>query len=99
MSVTGPAPGQPIQIGVPLVDVLTGTHAVGGILAALRHRERTGQEQVNLLSVLWSALTNQTAGYLSTGIPPGIVGDANASGVISNIPNQRPPHRHRRRQR
>ncbi|SIL80893.1 L-carnitine dehydratase/bile acid-inducible protein F [Mycobacteroides abscessus subsp. abscessus] len=82
MSVTGPAPGQPIQVGVPVVDVLTGAHAFGGILAALHYRERTGKGQrvdVNLLSVLLSSLTNQASVYLGTGKTPSIVGNRNPS--------------------
>src|SRR6185312_5978003 len=61
MSVTGPAPGEPTKVGVALVDVVTGLHAAVGILAALRHRDRTGEGQrveVNLLSSLLSALVN-----------------------------------------
>lgn len=42
MSVTGEPGGQGTKAGVALVDVITGLHAGMGILAALRHRERTG---------------------------------------------------------
>ena len=42
MSVTGPEPGSPTKVGVALVDVLTGLHALIGILAALNHRNTTG---------------------------------------------------------
>ena len=45
MSVTGERDGRPQRVGVALVDVLTATHAVIGILAALRHRDATGQGQ------------------------------------------------------
>ena len=43
MSVTGPGPGEPTKVGVALVDVLAGLHALVGILAALAHRDRTGR--------------------------------------------------------
>jgi hypothetical protein len=43
MSVTGPGPDEPTKVGVALVDVLAGLHALVGILAALAHRHRTGQ--------------------------------------------------------
>ena len=59
MCVTGPEPGQPTKVGVALVDVITGLHVAIGVLAALRHRERTGQGQrvdATLLSSLLSAL-------------------------------------------
>lgn len=82
MSVTGPGPAQPTKVGVALVDVITGLHAAVGILAALRHRDRTGRGQrveVNLLSSLLSALTNQAAGYLGAGAVPGPMGNRHPS--------------------
>jgi crotonobetainyl-CoA:carnitine CoA-transferase CaiB-like acyl-CoA transferase len=82
MSVTGPAPGEPTKVGVALVDVVTGLHAAIGILAALRHRERTGEGQrveVNLLSSLLSALVNQTSGYVAAGVVPSILGNRHPS--------------------
>jgi crotonobetainyl-CoA:carnitine CoA-transferase CaiB-like acyl-CoA transferase len=82
MSITGPAPGEPTKVGVALVDVITGLHAVIGIQAALRHRERTGQGQrveVNLLSSLLSALVNQTSGYAVAGVVPAIMGNRHPS--------------------
>jgi crotonobetainyl-CoA:carnitine CoA-transferase CaiB-like acyl-CoA transferase len=63
MSVTGPAPGEPVKAGVALVDVLTGLHAAIGVLAALRARETTGRGQlveVNLLGTLLSSMVNQS---------------------------------------
>ena len=82
MSVTGPEAGHPTKVGVALVDVITGLHAVIGIQAALRHRERTGEGQrveVNLLSSLLSALVNQTSGYAVAGVVPQIMGNRHPS--------------------
>ncbi|WP_200210460.1 CaiB/BaiF CoA transferase family protein [Micromonospora coerulea] len=82
MSVTGARPGEPVKVGVALVDVITGLHATVGILAALRHREATGAGQhveVNLLSSLLSALVNQASGYVTAGVVPGILGNAHPS--------------------
>jgi crotonobetainyl-CoA:carnitine CoA-transferase CaiB-like acyl-CoA transferase len=82
MSITGPEPGQHTKVGVALVDVVTGLHATVGILSALRHRDRTGKGQlieVNLLSSLLSALTNQASGYLGAGAVPGIMGNRHPS--------------------
>jgi crotonobetainyl-CoA:carnitine CoA-transferase CaiB-like acyl-CoA transferase len=82
MSVTGPAPGQPVKTGVALVDVLTGLHAAVGILAALRERETSGEGQrveVNLLSCLLSSMVNQSAGYTMGGVVPGIMGNRHPS--------------------
>ncbi|BBC30523.1 CaiB/BaiF CoA transferase family protein [Streptomyces graminofaciens] len=82
MSVTGSASGQPVKTGVALVDVLTGLHAAIGVLAALRHREATGEGQhvqVNLLSCLLSSLVNQAGGYTLAGKVPGILGNRHPS--------------------
>ncbi|MFJ5156432.1 CaiB/BaiF CoA transferase family protein [Streptomyces sp. NPDC088353] len=82
MSVTGPAPGQPVKTGVAVVDVLTGLHAAIGVLAALRHRDATGEGQhveVNLLSSLLSSLVNQAAGYTLAGQVSGILGNRHPS--------------------
>lgn len=82
MSVTGPQPGEPTKVGVAVVDVLTGLHLTVGVLAALRHRERTGEGQrvdATLLTSLLSALVNQASGYLGAGAVPGILGNAHPS--------------------
>jgi len=82
MSITGPAPDQPVKVGVALVDVLTGLHAAVGVLAALRARESSGRGQlveVNLLSTLLSSLVNQGAGYTAAGVVPGILGNRHPS--------------------
>ena len=82
MSVTGPEPGVPTKVGVALVDVITGLHATIGILAALRHRERTGEGQrvdVALLSSLLSAMVNQSSAFVLAGDVPGILGNDHPS--------------------
>jgi len=82
MSVTGPAPGEPTKVGVALVDVITGMHATIGLLAALNHRNATGEGQqieVNLLSSLLSAMVNQASSFVSGDVVPGILGNAHPS--------------------
>ncbi|MEV4947691.1 CoA transferase [Streptomyces sp. NPDC053755] len=82
MSVTGEPGGPGTKAGVALVDVVTGLHAGLGILAALRHRERTGEGQrveVSLLGSLLSALTNQSAAYLGAGVVPRPLGNRHPS--------------------
>jgi crotonobetainyl-CoA:carnitine CoA-transferase CaiB-like acyl-CoA transferase len=82
MSVTGSPESGPTKVGVALVDVVTGLHATIGILAALLHRDATGQGQhveVNLLSSSLSALANQASAHLVTGAVPGLMGNQHPS--------------------
>ncbi|MEV0637711.1 CoA transferase [Streptomyces sp. NPDC050619] len=82
MSVTGDAAGEPMKAGVALVDVITGLHASLGILAALRHRDATGEGQcveVNLLGSLLSAMVNQASAFVVAGVVPGRMGNAHPS--------------------
>ncbi|MGN6244548.1 MAG: CaiB/BaiF CoA transferase family protein [Motilibacteraceae bacterium] len=82
MSVTGPGPGEPTKAGVALVDVVTGLHLALGVVAALRHRDATGEGQrveVSLLTSLLSALVNQGSAYAVAGVVPGILGNAHPS--------------------
>lgn len=82
MSITGEADGDPQKVGVALVDVISGLFAAVGILAAVRHRERTGEGQlieVNLLHSLLAALANQASGYTIAGAVPGRMGNAHPS--------------------
>ena len=82
MSITGPDPGSPTKVGVALVDVITGLHCAFGILAALRHRDATGEGQrvdVTLLGSLLSAMVNQSAAYVGAGVVPRAMGNAHPS--------------------
>ncbi|WP_428837552.1 CaiB/BaiF CoA transferase family protein [Streptomyces olivaceiscleroticus] len=82
MSITGEPGGPPLKAGVALVDVLTAKDATTAILAALRHRDRTGEGQhveVNLLSSLLGSLVNQASGHLATGRDPGPMGNRHPS--------------------
>ena len=82
MSVTGSPEGEPQKVGVALVDILAGLFASVGILAALRHRDRTGEGQrveVDLLSALLAGLVNQASAYTVAGNVPGRMGNAHPS--------------------
>ena len=83
MSVTGRADHEegagPQKVGVALTDVMTGLYATVGVLAALRHRDRTGRGQhidLALLDVQIACLANQTANYLIGGSVPRRMGNA-----------------------
>jgi crotonobetainyl-CoA:carnitine CoA-transferase CaiB-like acyl-CoA transferase len=70
MSLTGRPVGQPVGTAFSLVDRTTALHATIGALAALRHRDRTGEGQVIDCCLLDSALTMveiPSIFYLDTG--------------------------------
>ncbi|GGO56025.1 Crotonobetainyl-CoA:carnitine CoA-transferase CaiB [Roseovarius pacificus] len=78
MSITGHPDGQPTKVGVAVTDVFTGVYATTAILAALHRRHATGQGQhidMALLDVAVSVTANQAMNYLSTGTPPGRLGN------------------------
>jgi crotonobetainyl-CoA:carnitine CoA-transferase CaiB-like acyl-CoA transferase len=82
MSLTGDRDGPPYRAGVAVFDVMAGNHAVIGILAALRHRDATGQGQhveVNLLSSALTGLVNQSSAYVAGGVVPYRMGNAHPS--------------------
>jgi crotonobetainyl-CoA:carnitine CoA-transferase CaiB-like acyl-CoA transferase len=74
MSVTGDPAGEPMKVGVALVDVLAGLYATIGILVALRHRETSGEGQlveVDLFSALLGSMVNQGSALTIAGVVPG----------------------------
>ena len=77
MSLTGQPVGQPIGTASSIIDRTTALHATIGALAALRHRDRTGEGQVVDCCLLDSALTLveiPTSYYLATGEEGGEAG-------------------------
>lgn len=82
MSVTGPDASTPTKVGVAMVDIVTGLHALSGILAALHHRSRTGvgqQVHTSLMASVLSALSNQSAAFLGAGVVPAPMGNKHPS--------------------
>ena len=82
MAITGEPDGEPMKVGVAIVDVLAGLNAATAILAALRRRELTGEGdlvEVSLLDSAFTALVNVGANALLTGDEPARYGNAHAS--------------------
>ncbi|ODV11882.1 MAG: CoA-transferase [Rubrivivax sp. SCN 70-15] len=83
MSVTGERDdlpgGGPQKVGVAVADLFTGMYATVAILAALRHRDASGEGQVidmALLDTQVAMLANLGANYLVTRQPPRRAGNA-----------------------
>ncbi len=78
MSLTGEPDGQPQKVGIPLADLFAGLYGCIGILAALRHRDATGQGQqidIGMLDAHVAWLANQGMNYLATGENPPRLGN------------------------
>ncbi len=73
MSLTGAPEGEPMKVGVGIADVMCGMYAATGILAALRHRDRTGEGQyidIALVDSQIAWLINEGVNYLTSGEVP-----------------------------
>lgn len=88
MSITGEADdrpgGGPQKVGIAVTDLMTGMYATQAILAALLHRERTGEGQYIDMALLDSAvamLANMGTNYLVSGVPPRRWGNAHPNVV------------------
>jgi crotonobetainyl-CoA:carnitine CoA-transferase CaiB-like acyl-CoA transferase len=82
MSITGEKDGMPQKVGVAFSDLMTGMYATIAILAALRHRDATGEGQhidLALLDVQIAALANMNMNYLIAGRVPKRMGNAHAN--------------------
>ena len=84
MSITGEGDGRPVKVGVALIDVITALYAHGAILAALRHRDRTGRGQrleLSLMECGIAGLINAATAYLVAGEVQGRWGSGHPSVV------------------
>ncbi len=67
MAVTGEPDGQPMKVGYAISDIMCGMYASTAILAAIRHRDATGEGQnidLALLDTQISCLANVGLNYL-----------------------------------
>ena len=101
MSVTGERDdlgGGPQKVGVAVADLFTGMYATVGVLAALRHAEKTGEGQqvdMALLDTQVAMLANLSASYLISGqhegTVPGRMGNAHQNVVPYQVFEVKPP--------
>jgi crotonobetainyl-CoA:carnitine CoA-transferase CaiB-like acyl-CoA transferase len=86
MSITGERDdlpgGGPQKVGVAVADITTGMYSAVAVLAALAHRERTGEGQyidMALLDVQVAMVANMNMNYLVSGRVPKRQGNAHAN--------------------
>jgi crotonobetainyl-CoA:carnitine CoA-transferase CaiB-like acyl-CoA transferase len=78
MSLTGEPGGSPQKAGVPVADLFAGLYGCIGILAAVNHRNNTGEGQhidIGMLDTHVAWLANQGMNYLATGENPPRLGN------------------------
>jgi crotonobetainyl-CoA:carnitine CoA-transferase CaiB-like acyl-CoA transferase len=82
MSLTGDSDGTPYRAGISVFDVIAGLHSAISILAALNHRNATGEGQhleASLLASALSGMVNQTSAYVTAGTVPFRMGNSHPS--------------------
>ena len=88
MSVTGEPGGPPLKVGVGIADIMCGMYATTAILAALHHRDKTGEGQyidLSLLDTQVAWLANVGLNYLTSGDVPQRVGNEHPNIVPYNV--------------
>jgi crotonobetainyl-CoA:carnitine CoA-transferase CaiB-like acyl-CoA transferase len=82
MSLTGDPAGPPYRAGISAFDVMAGLHTAIAILAALNHRNQTGEGQhldASLMASAMSGMVNQTSAYAAGGVVPFRMGNSHPS--------------------
>src|SRR5262249_28937715 len=84
MSMTGEPAGEPMKVAVAIADIMAGMYSTVAILAALRHRDATGEGQhidMALLDTSVAWLANLGQSYLTSRDLPERLGNAHATVV------------------
>jgi crotonobetainyl-CoA:carnitine CoA-transferase CaiB-like acyl-CoA transferase len=79
MSVNGEVGGEPLRVGLPVVDLVTGLNAALGVLLALQERARSGRGQFVEASLFDSGLSllhPHAANWFMDGREPRLTGNA-----------------------
>jgi crotonobetainyl-CoA:carnitine CoA-transferase CaiB-like acyl-CoA transferase len=82
MSLTGDPDGPPYRAGISAFDVIAGLHTAIAVLAALNHRNATGDGQhldASLMASAMSGMVNQTSAYATAGVVPFRMGNSHPS--------------------
>ena len=82
MDITGTPDGPPVRSGIAMTDYLAGLYAFGGVLLALRDRDRTGQGQhvdIALFDSVLSTLSMPLGILQATGKGPRRMGNDHAA--------------------
>ncbi|HEY7990958.1 MAG TPA: CaiB/BaiF CoA-transferase family protein, partial [Stellaceae bacterium] len=88
MSLQGEPEGEPMKGAVAFADLMAGMYSAVAILAALHHRDRTGEGQhidMALLDTQVAWLGNQAQAYLTSGKAPPRLGNAHATVVPYHV--------------
>jgi len=82
MSICGPEGGPPVRVGTSIGDIISGHQCAISILAAIRHRDRTGEGQridQSMVDGLFYILENALVRYTVSGDIPGPLGTMHPS--------------------
>ena len=80
MSITGERGGKPMKLGTSMGDSIAGVHMAFAIMAAVYHRDRTGQGQfidISMMDSCFATLENHVVIHTMEGVVPARNGNSN----------------------